>query len=56
MPESDPKHDRLLLNSERLADIANDLRCVAALPTPVGEVLEQRQLDNGLELKKVRLY
>lgn len=55
MPESDPKYDRLLLNSKRLADIAHDLRCVAALPSPVGEVLEQRQLDNGLELKKVRV-
>ncbi|MDX2428578.1 MAG: glutamate-5-semialdehyde dehydrogenase [Xanthomonadales bacterium] len=55
MPESDPKYDRLLLNSQRLADIAHDLRCVAALPSPVGEVLEQRQLDNGLELKKVRV-
>lgn len=55
MVESDPKYDRLLLNSQRLADIANDLRCVAALPSPVGEVLEQRQLDNGLELKKVRV-
>jgi glutamate-5-semialdehyde dehydrogenase len=55
MPESDPKYDRLLLNSQRLADIADDLRCVAALPTPVGEVLEQRQRNNGLEFKKVRV-
>ena len=55
MPESDPKYDRLLLNSQRLADIAHDLRCVAALPSPVGEVLEQRHLENGLELKKVRV-
>ena len=55
MPESDPKYDRLLLNSERLADIAGDLRAVAALPSPVGEVLEQRQLDNGLALRKVRV-
>lgn len=55
MLESDSKYDRLLLNSERLADIAHDLRCVAALPSPVGEVLEQRQLDNGLELKKIRV-
>ena len=55
MPESDPKYDRLLLNSQRLADIAHDLRCVAALPSPVGEVLEQRQLENGLELKKIRV-
>ena len=36
MPESDPKYDRLLLNPQRLADIAHDLRCVAALPSPVG--------------------
>ena len=55
MPESDPKYDRLLLNSQRLADIAHDLRCVAALPSPVGEILEQRTLDNGLELSKVRV-
>ena len=55
MPESDPKYDRLLLNSQRLADIAHDLRCVAALPSPVGEVLENRHLDNGLELSKVRV-
>ena len=55
MPESDPKYDRLLLNSQRLADIAHDLRCVAALPTPVGEILEQRQLDNGLKLGKIRV-
>jgi len=46
MPESDPKYDRLLLNPDRLADIANDLRNVAALPSPVGEVLQQKQLDN----------
>ena len=55
MSESDPKYDRLLLNSQRLADIAHDLRCVAALLSPVGEVLENRQLDNGLELSKVRV-
>ena len=55
MPESDPKYDRLLLNPERLADIASDLRNVAALPSPVGEILEQKQLDNGLVLRKIRV-
>ncbi len=55
MPESDPKYDRLLLNSQRLADIASDLRAVAALQSPVGEILEQRTLDNGLELSKIRV-
>jgi glutamate-5-semialdehyde dehydrogenase len=55
MPESDPKYDRLLLNRERLEAITDDLRFVADLPSPVGEILEQRQLENGLELSKVRV-
>ena len=55
MPEDDPKYDRLLLNPARLEAIAADLRAVAALPSPVGEVLEHRLLDNGLELTKVRV-
>ncbi len=55
MDESDPKYDRLLLDHERLAAIADDLRNVAALPSPVGEVLEQRRLESGLELSKVRV-
>jgi glutamate-5-semialdehyde dehydrogenase len=55
MPESDPKYDRLLLNPARLEAICGDLRAVAALPAPVGEVLEQRRLTNGLELSKVRV-
>ncbi len=55
MDETDPKYDRLLLNHERLAAIADDLRNVAALPSPGGEVLEQRRLDSGLELSKVRV-
>jgi glutamate-5-semialdehyde dehydrogenase len=55
MRRSDPKYDRLLLNPERLAAIANDLRTVASLPCPVGEVLQQTRLENGLELSKVRV-
>jgi len=55
MPEDDPKYDRLLLNRDRLNAICNDLRSVGALPSPVGEVLEQRTLGNGLELSKVRV-
>jgi glutamate-5-semialdehyde dehydrogenase len=55
MSQTDPKYDRLLLNPERLADIAHDLRNVAALPAPVGEVLQSKRLDNGLELSKVRV-
>jgi glutamate-5-semialdehyde dehydrogenase len=55
MPQSDPKYDRLLLNDKRLKAISHDLRCVADLPSPVGEVLQQQHLDNGLVLSKVRV-
>jgi len=47
--------DRLRLDSERVAGIAHAVRQVAALPDPVGEVIEGRRLANGLELRKVRV-
>ena len=53
MPADDPKYDRLKLTEERIAAIAGDLRNVAGLPSPLGNVLSERTLDNGLELKKV---
>jgi glutamate-5-semialdehyde dehydrogenase len=55
MPHSDPRYDRLLLDPERLEAIADDLRAVAALPSPIGELLQHKRLDNGLELSKVRV-
>ena len=55
MAQDDPRYDRLLLNPQRLEAICEDLRSVAALPSPVGEVLERKTLDNGLELTKVRV-
>ncbi|RXK88564.1 glutamate-5-semialdehyde dehydrogenase [Chlorobaculum sp. 24CR] len=53
MDAADPRYDRLLLNEARLDSIASDLRNVAALPSPLDRVLEERTLPNGLELKKV---
>jgi glutamate-5-semialdehyde dehydrogenase len=53
MPESDPKYDRLKLTEQRIADIAADIRKVAGLPSPLGILLDQRSLENGLELKKI---
>lgn len=55
MDKSNPLYDRLLLTPERLSAIASDLRHVAALPTPVGEEVERRQLPNGIDLRKVRV-
>jgi len=47
--------DRLMLNQSRLEGIANDVRTVAALADPVGEVIEERTLANGLHLSKKRV-
>ena len=47
--------DRLLLNSERLDAIAQDVLSVAALPDPVGEVFDMRTLPNGLQIGRKRV-
>jgi glutamate-5-semialdehyde dehydrogenase len=46
--------DRLELSEERLAVIAADVRAIAALPDPVGETIEGRLLENGLDVRRVR--
>jgi glutamate-5-semialdehyde dehydrogenase len=45
--------DRLKLDDKRVAAMAQGLREVAALPDPVGRVLDDRTRPNGLRLKKV---
>ena len=47
--------DRLTLTPERIAAMADDIRQVAALPDPVGEVLSQWTRPNGIEISKVRV-
>ncbi|MDD3108250.1 MAG: glutamate-5-semialdehyde dehydrogenase [Alistipes sp.] len=53
MDPKNPMYDRLLLNAERITAIAADIRKVAALPSPVGEVLRAWSLPNGLKIRKV---
>ena len=53
MPAEDPKYDRLKLTVDRIKGIAGDIRNVAALPYPIGKLVEERTLPNGLNLKKV---
>lgn len=55
MPAEDPKYDRLKLTSERIEAIANDLKNVAQLHHYLGELIEERILDNQLHIKKVRV-
>jgi glutamate-5-semialdehyde dehydrogenase len=47
--------DRLTLNDRRLAEMAAGLRTIAALPDPVGEVIEGFRLPNGVDVRKVRV-
>ncbi|OJV98601.1 MAG: glutamate-5-semialdehyde dehydrogenase [Microbacterium sp. 67-17] len=50
---SEALQDRLRLDAARVAALAAAVRDVAELPDPVGRVLEERRLDNGLSLTKV---
>ncbi len=46
--------DRLTLNPERIRGMTESLRQVATLPDPVGEVVEEKTLANGLRVQKIR--
>ncbi len=50
---SDVMIDRLMLNGARITAMANGIRKVASLKDPVGAVLENSVLDNGLKLSKI---
>lgn len=53
MDDADPKKDRLRLTEERIQDLAQSLRDVAELDNPVGKVLLERTIEQGLQLKKI---
>lgn len=45
--------DRLMLNEERIKDIADGVRQVAALDDPCGKIISDYKKDNGLDIKKI---
>ena len=47
--------DRLALDPTRISAIADAVRSIAALPDPVGEVIDGHRLPNGLDVRKVRV-
>lgn len=53
MNQTDPKYDRLQLSQERIAGIASDIRKVASLPFPVGQVLSDQTRPNGMRIRKL---
>lgn len=52
---NDAMLDRLLLTKDRLTSIANDVKKVAQLTDPVGEVIDGHMLANGLRLQRRRV-
>lgn len=44
--------DRLMLTSERVKDMADGVRALVDLPDPVGQVLSEETLENGLTITK----
>ena len=53
MDPKNPLYDRLQLTDKRLDDIASDMRNVSKLPSPLGRILKESTLPNGLRLKRV---
>jgi len=47
--------ERMTLNNARVKDMADAARNIAALEDPIGEILEERDLENGLNLQRVRV-
>ncbi len=53
MDKNDPKYDRLMLSESRIQSIVGDMRTVAHLPSPLGIILEEKTLRNGIGMKKI---
>lgn len=53
MEPTNPKYDRLKLTDVRLHDIANDMRAVASLPSPLGRILDETTRPNGMKIQKI---
>ncbi len=55
MERTNPLYDRLLLTPERIKGIADDLRSVSELYSPIGEELAEFTRPNGMTIRKVRV-
>ena len=51
----DAKYERLKLNDKKILDISKTILEIAKLKTPINQVLEEKKLKNGLNLKKIRI-
>ena len=51
---AEPLYKRLVLNEPKLRDVVSGIEQIAGMPDPVGRVVEETELDEGLILKKVQ--
>jgi glutamate-5-semialdehyde dehydrogenase len=50
---NNPRNDRLMLNEQRVKNIASSIRKISRLPNPSGKVLDKHKLKNGLQVQKI---
>jgi glutamate-5-semialdehyde dehydrogenase len=50
---NNPRNDRLMLNEQRIKNIAASIRKISRLPNPSGKVLDKHTLANGLQVQKI---
>ena len=53
MDPADPKYDRLKLTVSRIADMVKEIKTVALLDNPLGLVLSEKEMPNGLKISKI---
>ncbi|MCD7976583.1 MAG: glutamate-5-semialdehyde dehydrogenase [Tannerellaceae bacterium] len=53
MEPENPKYDRLMLTEDRLQGIAEDMKNVASLPSPLGKLISRTSRPNGMTIQKV---
>lgn len=47
--------DRLMLDESRVESIANGIRQVASLPDPVGQIMDDWERPNGMQIRQIRV-
>src|SRR3989339_551697 len=53
MDESDPRYDRLKLTESRIKSIAGDIRKVSGLQSPLGRIISDATMPNGLRISRI---
>lgn len=48
-----PRNDRLMLNEQRIKNIAASIRKISKLPNPTGKIISKSKLKNGLQVEKI---